>query len=56
MENRVDKIDWVEARYVELSLLDEKRLKAAYHQQGTKKELPRPSIRGLNQEAYELKT
>ena len=34
MENRVDEIDWVEARYAELILLDEKRLIAVYHQQG----------------------
>ena len=39
MENRVDEVDWVEARYAELALLDEKRLKAAYHQQGYQKRI-----------------
>ena len=39
MENWVNKIDWVEARYAELALLDEKRLKAAYHQQGYQKRI-----------------
>ena len=31
MENRVDEVNWVETRYAELALLDEKRLKVAYH-------------------------
>ena len=37
MENRVDEVNWVEAQYAELALLDEKKLKAAYHQQGYQK-------------------
>ena len=41
MENRVNEVDWVEARYAELALLDEKRLKATYHQQGYQKMVAR---------------
>ena len=37
VENRVNEVDWVEAQHAELALLDKKRLKAAYHQQGYQK-------------------
>lgn len=33
LENQVNEIEWVQARYNELALLDEKRLKVAYHHQ-----------------------
>ena len=31
LKSQVSELDWVKARYEELTLLDEKRLKAAYH-------------------------
>ena len=41
LENQVNKIEWVQARYNELALLDEKRLKAVYHHQGYQKRIAR---------------
>ena len=60
MENRVNEVDWIEARYVELALLDERRLKAAYHQQGYQKKVAktfnqRVKPRGIRVEDLVLK-
>ena len=41
LENQVNEIEWVQARYNELAMLDEKRLKAAYHHQGYQKRIAR---------------
>ena len=39
METKVLEGDWVKARYEQLVFIDEKRARAQYHAQGTKKGL-----------------
>ena len=39
--NQVNKIEWVRACYNELALLDEKRMKVAYHHQRHQKRIAR---------------
>ena len=41
METKVLKGDWAKARYEELALLDEKRVRAQYHPQGYQKRIAR---------------
>ena len=41
LETQVSEVDWVQARYDELALLDERRLRAAYHHQGYQQRIAR---------------
>ena len=41
MESQIKEVDWINARYTELALLDETRLKASYHHQGYQKRVAR---------------
>ena len=41
MESQLTEVDWVKSRYKQLSLIDEKRLRAIYHVQGYQKRIAR---------------
>ena len=45
VENKVLEEDWAKARYEQMALIDEKRARAQYHAQGTKKGLLKHSTR-----------
>ena len=41
LQSQIDEVEWARARYEELILLDERRLKALHHVQGYKKRMAR---------------
>ena len=41
LKNQINEIEWVQAWYNELAMLDEKQLKSAYHHQGYQKRIAR---------------
>ena len=41
LESQISEVDWIKARYEELAMLDEKRLKTTYQSQGYQKRVAR---------------
>ena len=41
LESEIPKVDWLQSRYDQLCMMDEKRLKALYHTQGYQRRLRR---------------